>query len=708
MDIASELRGLARNLWWTWHPQVVSIFRDMDPELWRAVKHNPIRFLAIMEPAQIEQRAAELALEARINHAFHRQNEYVQNQRTWGGTHAGPLKRRPIVYFSAEFGIHESVPIYSGGLGTLAGDHLKSASDLGLPVIGVGLFYAQGYFSQRLDATGWQNERYFETEVAHLPVEEVMGTSGPLRIVVDTRDKHIALRIWRMPIGRCVLLLLDSDVDENEQEVREVTGRLYGGDATTRILQELILGVGGVRAVFELGTLPGVLHLNEGHSAFAVLELARQIMVQDAVGFNDAFARARHRTVFTTHTPVDAGHDRFDAKLMEEALGPAREALGLSQKDFMALGRVNENNAQETFCMTVLGLRGSRTSNAVSALHGRVSRRMWQGLWAGEVEDKVPIDHVTNGVHVSSWLATPMRELLDTYLGAGWPDRMSAPETWTAALDIDARELWEAHQILKARLVSYVQRQVCAQEATRDADGRACALTEARLDPNVLTIGFARRFATYKRHNLIFDDEKRLENIVLNKSRPVQMIFAGKAHPQDDPGKHMIQRIFQLSRDPRFLGRIVFLEDYDINVGRHLVQSVDLWLNTPRRPREASGTSGMKAVFNGVLNLSIVDGWWAEAYDGTNGFAVGVGGQHSNREEQDRRDAADLFSVLENEVLPLYYDRSGHDIPLGWVARIKNAMQTLGWRFNANRMVIEHARKSYFPIVGVCDKCSEV
>lgn len=700
MSIASELRELARNLWWTWQPSVIALFRDVDPHLWREVNHNPVAFLAKIPPDRLEERALELASEARISYAFHRLHEYLGGRASWGHTYAGTLHAKPVAYFSAEFGLHESIPIYSGGLGILAGDHIKTASDLGIPLVGVGMLYAQGYFNQRLDASGWQQESYFETDIEHMPIEQVADREGkPVRVHVQTRSGPIAIRLWRAQVGRCALILLDSDVEENNDYDRQLIGRLYGGDANVRIRQELILGVGGVRALAALGIRPAVLHLNEGHSTFAVLEMARQEMEKDGVDFGEALRRVRTRTVFTTHTPVEAGHDRFDPELVEYVLGPLREQLRLSQPDFMAQGRVNVQDQGAPFCMTVLGLKAAWKSNAVAALHGQVTRHMWRPLWPNRPEHEVPIAHVTNGVHVASWIASPMRQLYDAYLGANWEQRICLPETWAAIDSIDDEELWEAHQIVQARLLTYVQRKVCAQESAREGTSQACDLTKERMDPSILTIGFARRFATYKRGDMILSDEARLERL-LDSERPIQIIYAGKAHPHDDPGKHLIQRIFRMTRDDRFLGRIVFLEDYDINVARHLVQGVDVWLNVPRRPHEASGTSGMKAVFNGVLNLSILDGWWAEAYNGSNGFAIGDGGEHVNTGEQDRRDAEALYEVLEREIIPLYYDRDDRGIPRGWVRRVKRALQGLAWRFNAHRMVREYARDCYLPAVG--------
>ena len=700
MDIAAELRELAKDLWWCWHPEAIALFRDLDPTLWRRANHNPVAFLDAIDAEHLKQRASELVLETRINFTHHRLHEYKTRQSTWGCTYAGCLKINPVAYFSAEFGIHESIPFYSGGLGILAGDHLKSCSDLGLPVVGVGLLYAQGYFNQHLDGSGWQQEGYNETEVGSLPVEPARDREGkPLRVFVETRTGRIGIAVWTVPVGRVRLVLLDSDVEGNSEADRKLAGRLYGGDVNTRIRQETILGVGGLRALVAMGIKPGVLHLNEGHSAFATLEMARQEMETDRIGFGEALARVKARTVFTTHTPDEAGHDRFDGGLMEQTLGPLREALGLSWDDLMGLGRVNPRDGNELFCMTVLGFRAAWKANGVSALHGGLTRRMWQGLWPGRPEFEVPVGHITNGVHAASWLAPAMQQMFDTYLGADWQARMCSPSAWKPIGEIDDSELWEAHQIIKARLIHYVTRQVNAQEAARGAE--VGDVSKRRLDPTILTIGFAKRFAQYKRGDLILRDEQRLERLISHPERPIQIIFAGKAHPRNDAGKHLIQRIFRLGQDPRFRGRILFLEDYDINVARHMIQGVDVWLNTPIRPKEACGTSGMKAIFNGVLNLSILDGWWAEGYDGTNGFAIGAGTQHANGDEQDRRDTRALFDVVENEVIPLYYsDRDGDGIPRGWVKRMKNAIQTLAWRFTADRMALEYMRDCYMPSVG--------
>jgi starch phosphorylase len=695
------LLALSHNLWWTWHPEVADLFRELDPIRWRQLAHNPIALLSEFPLERLEQRVDELSLRSQINGAYRRLNEYLHSQTTWGTTHAGVLGARPVAYFSAEFGLHESLPIYSGGLGLLAGDHVKSASDLDVPLVGVGLFYSQGYFLQHLDRDGWQCEESLTVDVGQLPLEPALGEDGkPIAIKIETRAGSIAARIWVLRVGRTTLLLLDSDVEGNQPEDRQLTAHLYGGDNRVRIHQELLLGVGGVRALHALGICPSVYHLNEGHSAFAPLEVIRTRMEIERLDFDAALREVAASTVFTTHTSVPAGHDRFTYDLIEEHLGPLRDALHLSHERLMALGRVNPADASELFCMTVLALRASRRANAVSALHGRVSRAMWTRLWPGRTEDEVPIGHITNGVHAPSWLATPMHALYDRHLGPQWEHRSGEPEVWSGIASVDDSELWETHQVLKGRLLDFARRR-CVRQCERRGEPPD-ALEEARqvLSQEVLTIGFARRFATYKRATMVLRLIDRLIRIVNDPLCPVQFVFAGKAHPRDDVAKHQLQEVARLTRDPRLAGRIVFIEDYDIDVARHLVQGVDVWLNVPRRPLEASGTSGQKVVLNGGLNLSVLDGWWAEAYDGSNGFALGRGETHVNSEVQDTRDAEGLYNSLEREVIPLFYERDFDGLPRAWISRMKRAIRTLGWRFNSNRMVTDYVRQCYLPAAG--------
>jgi starch phosphorylase len=693
--------ALARNLWWSWHPEVINLFRDLDPIRWRQLDHNPIALLSEFTPERLEMRAAELVLYSRINHAFRRLKEYVAEVPLWGRTHTGVLGSKPVAYFSLEFGVHESVPIYSGGLGVLSGDHIKSASALGVPLVAIGLFYDQGYFKQHLDANGWQHEEYLHTKVENLPMEPARAKDGkPITVAIQTRTGKLLAKVWLMRVGRVNLYLLDCDVPSNSPEDRELTSRLYGGDNRTRIRQELVAGVGGVRALTALGIAPGVYHLNEGHSAFATLEAIRVRMKNDGMSFDDSLRDVAQHTVFTTHTPVPAGHDRFDGSLVEEHLGPLRDDLGISFEQLMGLGRVEPQNEHETFCMTVLGLKLSRRASAVSNLHGHTTRRMWAHLWPWRVEEEIPIGHITNGVHVQSWLAWQMQQLYDRHFPAGWMQNLGEPEVWQGIHHVDPGELWETHYTMKNLLLAFVRRRVSRQCRRRGESDEAVELARNILDPNVLTLGFARRFATYKRANLILTDLDRLAAMVGDPDRPFQIIYAGKAHPADEPGKQLIQRIANLRHDPRFAGRIVFVEDYDINVCRHLIQGVDVWLNNPRRPLEASGTSGQKAVLNGALNLSILDGWWGEAYDGSNGFAIGLGTQHVDERITDARDAESLCRVLEEEVIPLYYDRDIDGLPRHWIQRMMNSISSLAWRFSAHRMVADYVRWAYLPASG--------
>ena len=699
--VQERLWALARNPWWSWDHDCVALFRDLNPTRWRELNHNPISLLAEMPLAEVQRRANELTLHSRINYVYRRQQEYLHADKTWGSANAGVLRPRPIAYFSAEFGLHESLPIYSGGLGVLAGDHIKSASDLGVPLIGIGLFYGQGYFLQRLDVDGWQQEEYLPTDVNRLPMQPAIGANGlPVEVEIATRSGLIRAKVWHMKVGRCDLLLLDSNVEGNAPEDRETTSRLYGGDARTRIRQELLLGIGGYRALRAMGIRPGVLHLNEGHSGFAVFEAIRDRMEEEGLDFTTAASLIPREVVFTTHTPVPAGHDRFSPGLMEEHLGPLREQLGISHENMMGFGREYPTDQGEQFCMTVLGLKLARRVNAVSSLHGEVSRAMWKGLYPNRPEDAVPIGHITNGVHVPSWLAPQMCRLYDRHLGVDWQRHSGTAKTWAKIESVDDGELWETHLALKAQLIEFARRRVKEQAERRNESAETLRKFSKLLSPDALTIGFGRRFATYKRANLVLADIQRLATMVNDPKRPVQFLFAGKAHPHDEPGKKVLQQIAEMMRDQKFHNKFVFIEDYDINVGRYLVQGVDVWLNNPRRPLEASGTSGQKVVLNGGLNLSVLDGWWAEAYDGLNGFAIGSGRTHTNMDVHDSRDGEDLYRVLRDEVIPLFYQRDRDGLPRGWIQRMKRTIRTLGWRFNADRMVMDYTQKCYIPAAG--------
>ncbi|MBE3096040.1 MAG: alpha-glucan family phosphorylase [Planctomycetes bacterium] len=685
-DAVSRLHELAFNLFWNWHPHVLELFRDLDPAGWRETNHNPIAVLKRFTPERLAERVSEISAENRVSYHYHRLQDYLRSERTWCSEQAGVLRMVPIAYFSAEFGLHESLPLYSGGLGVLAGDYLKSASDLGLPLVGVGLFYANGYFRQRLDESGWQREEYGTTDLSTLPLKRRLAADGtPLMIQLPCGGATLHAGVWIACVGRTVLLLLDTDVPPNPPHLRDLTARLYGGDEVTRIRQEALLGIGGLRALRALGVRPMVMHLNEGHSAFAILERVRERVEEDGLGFADALRETALQTVFTTHTSVDAGHDRFSQDLLERELGWLRAALRVDSGTLMALGRTNPSDAGEPFCMTVLALKGASQRNGVSDLHGHVARRMWRRVWPGRDEEDVPIRHITNGVHVRSWLCLSMNRIYDRYLGSDWPSRQSRPDTWRAIASVEDAELWENHSVLRRYLVEFVR------QRTGDP---------SNLLPGALTIGFARRFATYKRATLFLADMDRLARLVADARRPVQFVFAGKAHPRDDGGKELIRQVVQASRDPRLKGRFVFLEDYDINVARIMVQGVDVWVNTPLRPLEACGTSGQKVVLNGGLNLSVLDGWWAEAFDGHNGFAIGTGLTHADPQVQWQRDTASLIETIEQEIVPLFFDRDANGLPRRWVAWMKHSIMSLAWRYNADRMVTDYVNLCYLPASG--------
>jgi len=699
--LKSQLTDLSVNLWWAWNPHIIKLFRDLDPEAFRAANHNPVSVLAGFGPERFESLGQDAALRARVDSAYRELREYLSATRTWASLNAGPLRVRPVAYFSAEFGIHESLPIYSGGLGVLAGDHLKSASDLGLPLVAVGLFYRESYFRQRIGRDGWQHAEYVRSPAELLPAQPAVDPSGK-RIIIEVPLSKETLRaqVWEIAVGRNRLLLLDTDVEGNSEENRQLAARLYFGDQRIRIRQELLLGVGGIRALHAAGVNWGGLHLNEGHSAFATLEYARLLMELTGADFRTCAQEVAQNTVFTTHTPVDAGHDRFPPELVDDHLEPLRRSLGLSQQEFLGLGRIRPEDNREALCMTVLAFKMSRYANGVSALHGRITRKSWQVLWPHHREDEVPVGHITNGVHVRTWLAPAMQDLYSKHLGADWRDHLADPMMWARIDGVPDAELWATHRGLKAGLVNFVRRRVSEQRRRNEYPDEFVRAAETALDPEALTIGFARRFATYKRASLIFSDLARLTRLLTDSKRPVQLVFSGKAHPADRPGQEILRQVHESAIVGDLKMNVLFIEDYDINVGRHLVQSVDVWLNNPRRPQEASGTSGQKVLLNGGLNFSVLDGWWAEAYDGLNGFAIGDGITHVNIEEQDRRDALSLYETLENQIIPLYYERDEDGVPRGWVERMKRTIRTLGWRFNTDRMVIDYTNSCYLPAAG--------
>jgi glycogen phosphorylase len=701
------LQKLAYNMWWCWNHEAVALFRRVDTDAFEAVEHSPVKLLGAIEQSRLEQLLHDdgfLAHLDRVELAFH---EYLSAptwfQETYGSTkpNNGP-PRLPadftIAYFSAEFGLHESVPIYSGGLGVLSGDHLKSASDLGLPLVGVGLMYREGYFRQYLTVDGWQQERYPENDFFNLPLVPVTKPDGsPLTIGVPMPGREVQIRVWRIQVGRIPLYLLDTNIPQNSAEDRAITARLYGGDNDMRIRQEMVLGIGGLRAVRAIGKEPTVCHMNEGHSAFCGLERIRSLMEKTGLDFAAAREAIAAGTVFTTHTPVPAGNDVFPPQMIEHYFGTFLPALKINRDELIALGRQNPADQSEPFGMTVLAIRLANVTNGVSKLHGTVSRKMWKSIWPSLPDTEVPIASITNGIHIATWVSPDLTQLYDRYLGTSWSERTEDPVVWKRAENIPDAELWRTHERRRERLVAFARARLKAQLKNRGAPPAEIARAEEVLDPEALTIGFARRFATYKRGNLLFRNLERLTALLSNKERPLQIIYAGKAHPKDHGGKELIAEIMQFARRPEFRRRIVFLEDYDINVARYLVQGVDVWLNNPRRPLEASGTSGMKAAANGAQNLSILDGWWVEGFDGENGWAIGAGEEYTDLTYQDDVESRAIYDLIEQELIPLFYTRTSDGLPRGWLRRMKRAITTLAPVYNTGRMVSEYMRVAYEP-----------
>jgi starch phosphorylase len=668
------------------------LFNRIDSQLWESIYHNPVQFLRNVRQRNLIAVANNPPWLADYDAVVVAFDAYMNRKDTWF-KRTYPTEKSTIAYFSAEFGLHESLPIYSGGLGILAGDHIKEASDLDLPLVAVGFIYPQGYFRQRLDHSGWQEALYSKMSFADIPARPALTPDGN-EVVVDVElpGRTIYAKVYHLQIGRMSLYLLDTDIHPNSPADRDLSARLYGGDHELRVAQELVLGVGGVRALRQMGIAPAVWHMNEGHSAFLVLELAREYVAQ-GVPFMQAFDMVRDQAVFTTHTPVPAGNDAFSLDLIDKYFAKFWDQLGISRDAFMNIA-MQQQSWGPSFAMTVLALRLSEMHNGVSKLHGQVARSMWQWLYPGKSNDEVPITSVTNGIHTASWLAPTMRNLFDRTLGVDWYEHLDNPATWQALKSSDDGEFWQARLSLKRTLVEFVRERL-AQRHTRLGFP---PVAWPMFDDTILTIGFARRFATYKRATLLFKDADRLKAILNNPARPIQMVFAGKAHPADEPGKHFIQDVYRRSQEPGFAGRIIFLEEYDMCVARALVQGVDVWLNTPRRPYEASGTSGQKASLNGIPNLSILDGWWPEAYDGTNGWAIGTEQEYDNLDAQDWDDAQHLYQLLENEVAPAYYDRDASGVSARWVAIAKAAIMTCAPKFSTQRMLKEYVNRLYLPV----------
>jgi starch phosphorylase len=693
----ARLSELAYNLWWIWNPHAQALYRDIDAGLWDSVSHNPVKFLRRVSQAQVERVAQDRAYLTRYTGVMDAFDAYMDPVRVWCQPPAGEPAVRTIAYFSAEFGLHESLPIYSGGLGILAGDHCKEASDLGLPFVGVGFLYPQGYFRQQIDANGRQEAIYEKLDFSEVPATPALDAAGrEVTISVDLPGRTIYAKVWRIQVGRVPIFLMDTDLTRNAPADRELSARLYGGDVQMRISQEVVLGIGGVRALRALGYQPDAWHMNEGHAAFLQLERLREYVQEQKLPFAEALWAVRGNALFTTHTPVPAGNDAFNFDLMDRFFGDFWPKLGLDRERFLDLGRF-QNPWGPQFSMTVLALGTAAYANGVSKLHGEVARRMWRSLWPDVPDAEIPIGHITNGVHTDTWLHPKLAALFDRHFDFGWRTAIDEPCTWAAVERIPDGELWTQHTQARKEMLEAVRGRT-ARQLTRTGAGPAEISVAARgLDPRALTIGFARRFATYKRATLIFRDAERLKRILNNPERPVQIIFAGKAHPADEPGKSFIQQIYQFSHQPGFAGRILFVEDYDANVARYLVSGVDLWLNSPRRPNEASGTSGQKAGLNGIPNFSVLDGWWCEGYDGTNGWIIGQDGDYPDEAAQDAADALSLYDTLENEIVPLFYDRGRDGIPAGWLAKMRAAIKTVAPVFSLDRTLKEYYNKYYFP-----------
>lgn len=691
------LREMVYNLWWTWEPSARRLFRFLDIPLWDATNHNPLRMLQTCRQARLTEVAADEHFLRDLNEVYGQFRAYLARKDTYGkGRSESTPLQHPVAYFSAEYGFHESFPNYSGGLGILSGDHCKSASDLDLPFVAVGLLYRDGYFKQQINKDGWQEAVRLNQNFHHLPVQEVKLDGVPLKVAVSLAGRELHAKVWRLAVGRISLYLLDTHLPENSPADQAITAQLYGGDREFRLRQEIVLGMGGFRALRAMGITPQVFHMNEGHSAFLGLERVREYVRQEGLDFSSALQVVAASSIFTTHTPVPAGNDAFTREHMTKYFGDFPAQVGIPFEQFFALGQATVD-PEDTFSMTILALRTSRFANGVSRLHGEVSRGLWKDVWKDVPENEVPITSITNGVHIKTWAAGEFHDLYAKFLGPDWEDQLSNRDFWRGVIDIPDDVLWNLHQLLKQRSIEFLRERLHRQRQRNGEPPEQVRHANRLLNAEVLTVGFARRFATYKRGTLLFRDLERLTKLVTHAERPVQFVFAGKAHPADEGGKKLIQEVYKMSRDPRFEGRIVFVEDYDTNVGRRLYQGVDLWLNNPLRPLEASGTSGMKLPPNGGLNLSVLDGWWLESWNGKNGWAIGAELTEGSDELQDEVDLHSLFQVLENQIIPLYYAKPDGILPLAWIQLMRESIRTVVPVFNTHRMVSEYNERLYEP-----------
>ncbi len=700
----SDLLMISHDLWWSWNPQAIQLFRRIDADLWEESGHNPVAMLGALQQERLNELQHDDGFLAQLDRVGNLLREY-KSAATWFSKSHGTNDQPRIIYLSAEYGLTECMPIYSGGLGLLAGDHMKAASELGIPLAGVGLLYQRGYFTQYLNADGWQQERYIDNDFFNMPTRPLIGPEGQvLKVQIAFPRRTVVAQIWDVHVGRVRVFLLDTNVPENSIDDRQITAALYGGDNERRIQQEIILGVGGIRAIQALGFRCSACHLNEGHSAFSALERVRALVTEHQFSLSHALEMIRKTTIFTTHTPVPAGIDQFPEYMMQNYFGDFAREMGMAWGDFMSLGRLEAQDRTSPFNMMSLALNMSYRANGVSRLHGKVSRRMVERGWPDVPVDEVPISSITNGVHTRSWLSQEMSELYDRYLGPNWSSQPADQSIWERIDHIPNEELWRTHERRRERLVAAARRRLAKQLKQRGALDHEILAANEILNPSTLTIGFARRFAPYKRATMLLREPERLKRLLTSTTRPVQLIIAGKSHPNDQAGKDLIREIIHFAHQPDLRRRVVFLEDYEISLARSLVQGVDLWLNTPRRPMEACGTSGMKVVFNGGLNASILDGWWDEAYARDRGWAIGSGEEYADTALQDQIESDALYDLLEEEIVPLFYDRGPDGLPRGWIERMKSSMRALCPRFNANRMIREYTERFYLPAIADCDK----
>ena len=699
-----KLSEISNNLWWSWNTEYLNLFKKIDIDLWENIGKNPVKFLKQVDQEKLEQIAEDGEFLKEYNKNVENFEGYINSKNTWFSKTYPENKNDLIAYFSAEYGLDEILPIYSGGLGILSGDHLKSSSDLGLPLVAVGLLYKNGYFHQKINKNGMQESEYHDIDLNNLPILPVKKENGEdLIISVKFPKSNLYLKVWKISVGRITLYLLDSDLEENSKEYREITLRLYGGDQEMRIQQEIVLGIGGVTLLKDLGLNPTVYHMNEGHSSFLVLELIKNIMEEKKVSFSIAKDIVTAKTVFTTHTPVPAGNDIFPISLVETYFKDFWKKLGLSKEEFLELGMKPKEESKTTFNMGILALKVAGKKNGVSKLHGAVSRELFGDVWPQIAPNESPITYVTNGVHTCTWLAPSLKELYNKYLAPFWQDKIHKNDTWEKINNIPDEELWNVHMERKERLLTLVKENITNRLRNAGMHYEEIKEITSKLNPNALTIGFSRRFATYKRATLIFKDLERITQILNDSSKPVQLIFAGKAHPKDIEGQNLIKRIHEISMMPQFKGKIFLLEGYDMSMARHLISGVDVWLNNPRRPMEASGTSGEKASVNGVVNFSILDGWWAEGYNQKNGWAIGTNAEYYSYEEQDIADSDSIYSILENKIIPVYYNKE-NGISKDWIRYMKNSIISTGGNYSMARMITEYTSKLYIPLCNLTNK----